>query len=110
MFGSEMPRPRAAADLREQSVFERSGLTMEMLANHAKLGAGTRRAARVRVAQCELQREDAGLRVSFELPAGAYATSVLREIMKPEEPTGANSEGDAGTGTNPSDAEALESD
>jgi tRNA pseudouridine13 synthase len=110
MFGSEMARPRDAADLREQSVFERSGLTLEMLANHAKLGSGTRRAARVRIMQCELQREDEGLRISFELPAGAYATSVLREIMKPDEPTGANSEADAAAGSSAVEAEALDND
>jgi len=83
MFGASMPRPTADADLREQAVFERSSLTPEMLAAHAKLGAGTRRAARVRITSCEVEAYEDGLRLSFELPSGAYATSVLREVMKP---------------------------
>lgn len=83
MFGAEMPHPSAEAERRERAVFERSQLTDEMLAAHVKLGAGTRRAARVRIGACEVEAHEDGLRLRFELPAGAYATSVLREVMKP---------------------------
>lgn len=84
MFGAAMRRPEALADEREQAVFTRSGLTIAMLEAHAKLGEGTRRAARVRLGPCTIEREAAGLRLEFELPAGAYATAVLREVMKPD--------------------------
>jgi tRNA pseudouridine13 synthase len=83
MFGASMPRPSEEADRREQAVFERSSLTPDMLVAHAKLGAGTRRAARVRLTDCQVEAHEDGLRLRFELPAGAYATSILREVMKP---------------------------
>jgi tRNA pseudouridine13 synthase len=79
-----MRRPEALADEREQAVFARSGLTVAMLEAHAKLGEGTRRPARVRLESCEIERHADGLRLEFELPAGAYATTVLRELMKPD--------------------------
>jgi tRNA pseudouridine13 synthase len=82
MFGASMRRAEGEAALREQAVFERSGLTEEMFAAHAKSGEGTRRAARVRLRDCEIERIELGLRLRFELPTGAYATTVLREVMK----------------------------
>jgi tRNA pseudouridine13 synthase len=82
MFGASMRRAEGEAALREQAVFDSSGLTEEMLAAHAKSGEGTRRAARVRLHDCEVERTDVGLRLRFELPSGAYATTVLREVMK----------------------------
>jgi tRNA pseudouridine13 synthase len=85
MFGASMRRPEAEADTREQAVFQRSGLTQEVLAAHAKLGEGTRRAARVRIAEPQVEAVAEGLRLSFELPSGAYATTLLREVMKNDE-------------------------
>jgi tRNA pseudouridine13 synthase len=82
MFGATMRRPEGEADAREQAVFARSGLTEEMLVAHAKAGEGTRRAARVRLSDCEVEQVAEGLRLTFELPSGAYATTVLREVMK----------------------------
>jgi tRNA pseudouridine13 synthase len=40
-----------------------------------------RRALRVRVRDLAWQLDDAGLELAFELPAGAYATAVLRELL-----------------------------
>jgi tRNA pseudouridine13 synthase len=51
-------------------------------ARFAKLGEGTRRVARIRPEQWSVLREPDALLLAFELPAGAYATTVLREIMK----------------------------
>jgi tRNA pseudouridine13 synthase len=84
MFGASMRRPEGEADAREQAIFAKSGLTDEMLAAHAKAGEGTRRAARVQLTNCEVEQTEEGLRLVFELPAGAYATTVLREVMKQE--------------------------
>jgi tRNA pseudouridine13 synthase len=86
MFGASMRRAQGEAAAREQVVFDSSGLTEAMFAAHAKLGEGTRRAARVRLSECEVERTELGLRLRFELPAGAYATTVLREVMKPDLP------------------------
>lgn len=82
MFGASMRRAEAEAAVREQAIFDASGLTEEMFAAHAKAGEGTRRAARVRLTDCEVERVEVGLRIRFELPSGAYATTVLREVMK----------------------------
>ena len=82
MFGASMRRAEAEAAVREQAIFDASGLTEEMFAAHAKAGEGTRRAARVRLTNCEVERVEVGLRIRFELPSGAYATTVLREVMK----------------------------
>ena len=84
MFGAAMRRPEAEAAEREQAVFERSGLDHAMLTAHAKLGEGTRRPARVRLSSCTVDSDGDALRLQFELPAGAYATTVLREVMKPD--------------------------
>ncbi|QEA39274.1 tRNA pseudouridine(13) synthase TruD [Pistricoccus aurantiacus] len=60
---------------------------------HTKLTAGlekagvrmARRALRMRVSGAALQREAGGLRLTFQLPRGGFATAVLRELM--EHPT-----------------------
>jgi tRNA pseudouridine13 synthase len=84
MFGAKMRRAEGEADAREQSVLERSGIDAEALARNAKYGEGTRRTARVRPldCSCELDVAAAAIRLRFELPSGAYATTLLREIMK----------------------------
>jgi tRNA pseudouridine13 synthase len=84
MFGAKMRRPEGEADAREQAILARSGVDIDMLTRHAKYGEGTRRSARVRPVDCscELDRENGALRLSFELPSGAYATTLLREVMK----------------------------
>ena len=43
---------------------------------------GARRPLRVPVGEPRLEVEEGGLRVSFELPRGAYATTVLRELLE----------------------------
>jgi tRNA pseudouridine13 synthase len=85
MFGASMRRPEALADEREQAVFTRSQLDMTMLEKHAKAGEGTRRVARVRPTECDVSAEADGLRLRFNLPAGAYATTLLRELLKTPE-------------------------
>jgi tRNA pseudouridine13 synthase len=84
MFGAKMRRPEGEADAREQAILARSGVDIDMLARHAKYGEGTRRSARVRPVDCscELDQEGSALRLGFELPSGAYATTLLREVMK----------------------------
>ena len=81
MFGPDM---HAAGDalVHEQAVLAGAGLSLETFARHAKLGAGTRRSMRVRPAAWRVCAEQDALTLSFELPPGAYATAVLREITK----------------------------
>lgn len=46
-----------------------------------RLARGERRPLRVPVSEAEVVAVDAGLQLSFALPRGAYATSVLRELL-----------------------------
>jgi len=62
-------------------VLASSGLAPEVFRRFAKLTQGTRRALRLGLADLALGMESTGLRLSFSLPAGAYATSVLRELL-----------------------------
>jgi tRNA pseudouridine13 synthase len=58
---------------------------------------GDRRALRVPVTEVEIQPEEDGLAVSFALPAGAYATNVMAELLKTDGllPPNLTSEGNA---------------
>ncbi|MFO0563491.1 MAG: tRNA pseudouridine(13) synthase TruD [Polyangiales bacterium] len=89
MFGPEMRWPDGAAKEREERVLAASGLGIEHFARAKGLAEGTRRAIRVCPASIEVSEEDAGqsptLRFRFELPAGAYATAVLREFRKTDD-------------------------
>ncbi|MCA9603279.1 MAG: tRNA pseudouridine(13) synthase TruD, partial [Myxococcales bacterium] len=55
----------------------------------ATSGAGTRRVVRVRPKDTRVAVDGADISLAFELPSGAYATVVLREILKRD---GADSE------------------
>ncbi len=50
---------------------------------------GARRPYRVKIKQVRLRAERGGLRLEFVLPPGAYASEVLREVVKNEPPVGA---------------------
>lgn len=91
MWGPLMKRASGAIDAAEVAALASLGLTPEALADYAatRPGAvdGTRRPLRVPVIDPEVEggADDLGqyVRCAFELPRGAFATVVLREIMKP---------------------------
>jgi len=58
------------------------GLTPASFAGFGKLVQGTRRHNLVYVNDLTANWEPIGLRLSFTLPAGSYATVLLREITK----------------------------
>ena len=87
MYGSEMRMPEADALAHETAVLANAGLSLDALGRHAKLGEGTRRSARVRPHAWEVCAEQDSVHIAFELPKGAYATAVMREVTK-EEPEG----------------------
>lgn len=62
----------------EAEVLAELGLTGELFARLP----GSRREARVPVAEARIEACPDGFRAHFTLPAGAFATSVLREILK----------------------------
>lgn len=89
MFGVEMRAPAAGTEAEEleRQVLEEAGLTLAELGPVRKLAPGARRDASITVAGTSVEPAGPGaIRVRFTLPAGAYATAVLRELQKlPEE-------------------------
>ncbi|HUH01208.1 MAG TPA: tRNA pseudouridine(13) synthase TruD [Kofleriaceae bacterium] len=89
MFGHRMKAPPAgsAAGAREAAILAAEGLTEPDFARAGKLASGTRRAYAIALGETDARAiEDRAIEVSFELPAGAYATTVLREIVKGSNP------------------------
>lgn len=84
MFGPKMKQPTGDAAEREQAVLSESGLDAESFMRFRKLTSGTRRPLLVFVDDLEAEVAKDGLVLSFSLPSGAYATSLLREIQKQE--------------------------
>lgn len=86
MFGPSMRAPAAGspAETREASVLAGAGLTPESFAAVRALAEGTRRDAAIAVADVAVEAGADGttVLVGFALPGGAYATSVMREVMK----------------------------
>ena len=90
MFGSKMRGPSAgtAAFEREHAVLEAESLEPSSFRPLGKLALGARRPIGVPlgdVGASALADSDRAVEVRFSLPAGAYATAVLREIIKPDD-------------------------
>jgi tRNA pseudouridine13 synthase len=91
IFGFKMRETKFEAKKFEDKIFALSGLTLEDL---RRCGAtGTRRMGRL-FPEMQLQEEPEGLTIIFTLPAGGYATVLLREFMKTEEISNADDEPD----------------
>jgi len=84
MLGAKMRWPEGEAERLERALCERWGLTTERLEQLRTLLPGTRRVARIRPADVRLGEYPEGLEVAFTLPKGAYATVILRELLKPD--------------------------
>src|SRR6185312_16112290 len=89
MFGRKtFPAEEIAAE-REAAVLRDNGLSPRSFEGFGKLVLGTRRHNLVYLEDLAATWEAEGLRLTFTLPAGSYATVLLREVMKtaPDEPT-----------------------
>lgn len=88
MFGVAMRAPAAgsAAAEREAAILAAHGLAIADFAPVKAIAEGARRDAAIAVTDAAVREgESAGtLELEFSLPAGAYATVVMREIMKVE--------------------------
>jgi tRNA pseudouridine13 synthase len=82
IFGRKTFAAQDEAAAREQQALAAFGLSAESFAGFGKLMQGTRRHNLVHVADLAVDVETDGLRLHFTLPAGSYATVLLREIMK----------------------------
>jgi tRNA pseudouridine13 synthase len=79
MFGAKMRWPGGyPAELERQVLSEALGGDARLLDAHRQLGSGTRRALRLFVSEFSMASVGAGaMQVSFVLPKGGYATTVL---------------------------------
>jgi tRNA pseudouridine13 synthase len=88
MWGASMKRASGEVDRLEVAALEASGIGIDALAGRAGGAEGARRPLRVPLTDHDLEAgvDEHGpyVRCVFDLPRGAFATSVLREIMKPE--------------------------
>lgn len=82
IFGYKMFPSADEAAQREEEVLQRAGMTLDMFRSQGKLLSGTRRHNLVYVDDLDCAWEDDGLRLTFSLPSGSYATVLLRELMK----------------------------
>lgn len=83
MFGHKLKPAAGEAAAREARLLEAAGLTLAGFERGGGEAEGTRRAARLPVAPALEARPD-GYQATFALPRGAYATVVMRELMKDE--------------------------
>jgi tRNA pseudouridine13 synthase len=77
-----MKPPRHVAAQREQLALERSQLTLDHFRRFGDLASGTRRPLLIWPEDLTIQPTSDGLLFEFALPAGAYATVLLREFLK----------------------------
>lgn len=89
LWGRGMMQAQGAAAQAEQEAIQAAGLTLESFTANERSPEGTRRPLRCPLKNPEI---DAGIdefgqyiRVAFDLPRGAYATIVLRELMKTDQ-------------------------
>jgi tRNA pseudouridine13 synthase len=82
MFGKKMYAAEDEAARREAAVLEEAGLTERAFHGFGKLLSGTRRHNLIYVDDLAAAVEAEGVRLTFTLPAGSYATILLREITK----------------------------
>jgi tRNA pseudouridine13 synthase len=87
LFGSRVSWAAGEPGEIEQGVISEQGETPESLVQAAKVCGfrGERRSLRIALTDLEWSVEGSALTLSFSLPPGGYATSVLREVMKAPE-------------------------
>lgn len=98
MFGKKTYPAEGVAAEREAAVLRDNGLSIGSFGGFGKLVMGTRRHNLVYLDDLTSAWEDDGLRLSFTLPAGSYATVLLAEVMKTNIADAAEPEDDDGEG------------
>ncbi len=83
LFGCKMTQPNGIPREMEDTVLQEEGLTLAAFDLPGGLRMeGERRPLRVAAGAVTLSADHENLHLEFSLPRGAYATTVLREIMK----------------------------
>ncbi len=82
IFGKKtFPAKNQAAE-RESAILSQADLPETAFAGFGKLMPGTRRHNLLYIDDLKFSQETDGIRLTFSLPSGSYATVLLREIMK----------------------------
>jgi tRNA pseudouridine13 synthase len=90
LFGPKMREAAGEVAAAEAALLAGAGVRPEDLLRGRGETEGARRPYRVPVGELAVEEEGEGvLRLAFSLPAGAYATELLREVIKPAPPAGA---------------------
>ena len=84
IFGPKLLAATGKPGEQEHDILAKEGLTLDDFRNPYVKAHGVRRPYRFELKQATVWWDE-GLMLSFELPPGAYATTVLAEIMKPDE-------------------------
>ena len=84
--GVKMLSPRGVPAEREALVLEHSGLKQADFEKFPQLLSGARRAYVNRPGELVTTAVEGGIRFQFAVPSGVYATMLLREFMKDENP------------------------
>jgi tRNA pseudouridine13 synthase len=87
MFGVKMLSPRGVPAERESRLLEQSGLKLADFEKFSQLLSGARRAFVIRPNELRTTNVESGIQFQFALPSGVYATILMREFMKDENPT-----------------------
>ena len=106
MFGHKMRGPAADTDAAalEQAILDEEGIVPADFRRLGKLAPGTRRPLAIAIEDVTVEAlGDDAIRIGLALPSGAYATSVLREIMKSEPAAAERPDPDDASGEDPDD-------
>ena len=82
IFGAKMRWPELDARAREEALLRTAGLSLEDFRRWKRVAPGTRRWVRVPLGEIDLTVCDHTVTLEFTLPAGSYATILMREILK----------------------------
>lgn len=82
IFGPKMKQAQGIPGEREQAILDRFDLPREAFSKFKKLTQGTRRPMVIWPGDLAMRLAEDGIEFSFSLPAGVYATCLMRELMK----------------------------
>lgn len=88
LFGPKMRNPEGQVAEYEAQILQQSGLTREHFCKFRKHTPGGRRPYLIRPKNLQIENEAEGLRFTFTLPSGVYATTLLREFRITPEHSG----------------------
>lgn len=82
LFGRKVRLAEGAPGIRERELMEEENLTPQMWHTHSYSLDGSRRPLRVPLGEPSVCEDGDSLVLRFSLPAGAFASNLLREVMK----------------------------